>query len=257
MIFSLAKMRAARWLLAGTIMLSAHAHADIWGYVDAGGVSHFAPQKIDERYQLFLKGGIMVEPPDPAIAAAAQTREAFERTPVFLRTTGHPNFMRYQTLIEQHARMQKLDPALVKAVIAVESGFQPEALSPKGALGLMQIIPGTGERYGVAADKKRSLEQKLLDPAINLGVGTRYLRDLLALFSNNTTLALAAYNAGEGAVQRHDNRVPPYAETEEYVKLVHQFYSAFRPPAPTAQARIRVVIPGQRNRQAAPLNFTQ
>src|SRR5204862_346627 len=86
-------------------------------------------------------------------------------------------------------------------------------------------------------DQRRSVAQKLLDPAINLRVGTHHLAALLALFANDVPLALAAYNAGEAVVVRYDNQVPPYPETQEYVKLVQQFYAMFRPPpAPTVSA---------------------
>ena len=95
------------------------------------------------------------------------------------RMVDHPNIFRYQALIEKNARARGLDAALVKAVIAVESAFEPAAVSTKGALGLMQVMPETGTRYGIAADRKRTLEQKLLDPEINLRIGTIYLHDLL------------------------------------------------------------------------------
>jgi soluble lytic murein transglycosylase-like protein len=108
----------------------------------------------------------------------------------------------------------------------------------------MQVIPDTAARYGVADDKKRSVAQKLFDPATNLRVGTRYLRDLLRIFDHDLTLALAAYNAGEGAVQRYDNRIPPYAETQEYVKLVTQLYALYKPPP--ALPPSRVTIPRKR-----------
>ena len=159
-------------------------------------------------------------------------------------------------MIRQFATLHKVDPALVKAMIAVESSFQPEAVSPKGARGLMQIIPDTGERYGVVGDRKKSTEQKLADPATNLRVGTRYLRDLLGMFAQNVELALAAYNAGENAVQRYNNTVPPYRETQDYVKRVQQFHASFRPRPPAAKSppakQVRFVIPGQRVSTALP-----
>ncbi len=117
----------------------------------------------------------------------------------------------------------------MKAVIAVESAFDPEAISSKGAVGLMQVLPETGERYGVAGDARRSTAQRLMDPATNVAVGTRYLRDLLARFANDVVLALAAYNAGEQVVGTYA-RVPPYPETQAYVRLVEDFYQLFRPP---------------------------
>lgn len=113
---------------------------------------------------------------------------------------------------------QGLDPRLVGALMHVESAYQPHARSPKGALGLMQIMPATGARYGVEKP------QDLLDPATNIDVGTRYLRDLHRLFDGQVELVLAAYNAGEGAVKRHGNRIPPYRETQDYVRKILCLY---------------------------------
>jgi soluble lytic murein transglycosylase-like protein len=96
------------------------------------------------------------------------------------------------------------------------------------------------------ADARRSVEQKLRDPAINLSVGTRYLRDLLALFADDIELALAAYNAGEQTVQRYGNVIPPFAETQAYVKRVRQFHASYLPPPPEPPRPLRIVIPGGR-----------
>jgi soluble lytic murein transglycosylase-like protein len=217
----------------------------VWGYIDAQGRPHVATEKLDDRYQLFFKG-----PTAADLAAARQRRDreaelaAFAQTPVYQRLTTHPNAQRYDALIARYAKANDLDAALVKAIVAAESGYEPTAVSPKGALGLMQVIPDTAARYGVADDKKRSVAQKLFDPATNLRVGTRYLRDLLRIFDHDLTLALAAYNAGEGAVQRYDNRIPPYAETQEYVKLVTQLYALYEPPP--ALPPSRVTIPRKR-----------
>jgi hypothetical protein len=231
--------------------ISNPAHADIWGYVDESGRSHIATEKLDDRYQLFFKGGVRVDPPDARDVAAAldaKSREEFQNTPLFQRMTNQPNARRFEPLIQQYAKLHKLDPALVKAVIAVESAFQPDAVSPKGALGLMQIIPDTGERYGIVGDRKRTAIQKLLDPATNLRIGTRHLRELLGLFAQDLELALAAYNAGEQAVERYARTIPPFPETRQYVKLVQKFYAVYRPPsaAPPPKAT-RIVIPGQRS----------
>jgi soluble lytic murein transglycosylase-like protein len=236
---------------------SSAARADLWGYVDDTGAAHIATRKLDDRYHLFLRGGTRPGAPDASADAATVARAEFERTPLFQRVTGHPNSNRFQALIDKHATLQQLDPALVKAVIAVESSFEPEAVSARGAVGLMQVIPETGRRYGVVADAKRSIEQKLRDPAINLSVGTRYLRDLLALFENDLELALAAYNAGEQTVKRYENTVAPFAETREYVRLVQQFLSAYRPPPPVPATRVRVVIPGRRTALMLPEDALQ
>jgi len=231
------------------------ARADIWGYVDETGAARISTKKLDDRYQLFFKGSTTFEAPDAA--ADIQSRAAFERTPIFHRVMDQPNAGRFEPLIEQYAKLQQLDPALVKAVIAVESSFQPNAVSVKGAVGLMQIIPETGERYGVVGDATRSIEQKLRDPAINLRVGTRHLHYLLELFADDLELALAAYNAGESAVTRYDNTVPPFAETLEYVKLVQQFHSFYRPRPPLPPKQVRLVVPGRRTTIVLPGNAAQ
>jgi soluble lytic murein transglycosylase-like protein len=228
------------WCLAAlAVGGSMTARAEIWGYVDETGTARIATTKLDDRYQLFFKGGTTDEARDTAVAEA-QARAAFERTPAFQRIKDHRNAGRFELLIDHYAKLQQLDPALVKAVIAVESSFEPEAVSARGAVGLMQIIPETGERYGIASDATRSVEQKLRDPTINLRVGTRYLHDLLALFADDLELALAAYNAGEKAVMRYDNTIPPFAETREYVKQVQQFRSFYRPPSPVPAKQIRI-----------------
>jgi soluble lytic murein transglycosylase-like protein len=235
-----------RWLLIAAMALhAAWARADLWGYIDDQGVSHFATQKLDERYQLFSKSGTSLDPVpiDPALRAA---QEALLRTPLYRRVVDHPNVRRYATLIERQARAGALDPALVKAVIAVESGFEPAAVSPKGALGLMQVLPETGARYGLTDDRRSTVAQKLLDPATNVRIGARYLHDLLEIFDHD--LALAAYNAGEQAVRQSGNRVPPFAETRDYVVLVRQFQALYQPPqaAPAASSRPRLDLPGRK-----------
>lgn len=118
------------------------------------------------------------------------------------------------SLLEQAARRHGVDPSLVAAVMYVESRYRPQARSPKGALGLMQLMPATASQYGVRT------AQALLDPHVNIEVGTQHLRSLVDRYGDRLDLVLAAYNAGEGAVARHGHRVPPYAETRDYVRRV-------------------------------------
>ena len=120
----------------------------------------------------------------------------------------------YDTYIDYLARETGLSPGLIKAVAWVESGFDPRAVSPKGAVGLMQLMPATAARYGLD-------EKELRDPYENLRAGAFHLRDLLDEFGGDLTLALAAYNAGSGAVRRHGG-VPAYLETRNYVRKVHR-----------------------------------
>ena len=116
------------------------------------------------------------------------------------------------------AKQHDVEPALIHAVISAESGYNPKATSGKGARGLMQLIPETGARYGA---------KDLLDPQQNIDAGTRYLKDLMTMFGQDLRLAVAAYNAGEGAVLRYGT-IPPYAETRAYVPRVLAYYRRYR-----------------------------
>jgi soluble lytic murein transglycosylase-like protein len=118
---------------------------------------------------------------------------------------------RFEPFVQEHAARQSLRPDLVRAVIQVESGYNPRARSPKGAMGLMQLMPATARELGV---------RNPYDPAENIRGGTTYLRRLLDRYDGNEELALAAYNAGAEAVERYGRRVPPYRETRDYVKKV-------------------------------------
>ena len=121
------------------------------------------------------------------------------------------------------ARTYDIDPLLLHAIAHVESRHDPRARSAAGALGLLQVMPATARRFGVD-----DAPGALYDPAVNLEVGAAYLKSLQARFGNDLTLVLAAYNAGEGAVERHGRSVPPYAETRDYVRQVLAEYGALR-----------------------------
>lgn len=118
-------------------------------------------------------------------------------------------------LIKLNGHKYNVDPYLIFLVMEQESHFNTQAVSPKGARGLMQLMPGTAARFGV---------RRVHDPAQNISGGTRYLRELLNRFNNRVDLVLASYNAGEGAVARFGNRVPPYRETRNYVKKISYRY---------------------------------
>jgi soluble lytic murein transglycosylase-like protein len=220
-------------LLAVGLVFAGPARADLWGYVDETGKAHFATERVDERYQLFYKGPTNLDAPLPASAPAPAASPMEGVAAIILqRVTRHPNVQRFASLIEAEAKRNGLDPALVRAVVAVESAYEPAAVSSKGAIGLMQVIPATAERYGLAATPRRSVEQQLMDPAVNVRIGTRYLSDLIERFGQDLRLALAAYNAGEGAVERYDRSIPPFPETQQYVGLVEQFRALYAPPPP-------------------------
>lgn len=175
----------------------------LYGFTDERGVAHFSNQPIDKRYKRLSSHGAS-EPLGPARrgAAAGQAQPS-------------------QALRDHVVRIADeygVDPALGLAVIRVESSFNPSAISPKGAVGLMQLMPATATRYGVADP---------FDVESNLRGGLRYLRDLMDAFGD-VALALAAYNAGEGAVIRHGYRIPPFAETRAYVPKVLAHYERLR-----------------------------
>lgn len=261
------RTRAAAWLFAAAMFgapfgallgVVPAAHAELYGYVDEDGVAHFADEKLDERYNLFMKdGGTLDSASLPRVAGVRRPAGAdADSQRLYRYALNHPNLAAVEPMIRQIARAQNVDPALVKAVMAVESGFNPGAVSPKGAIGLMQVIPDTGVRFGVNADRRRTIEQKLADPRLNISAGVRYLRWLMELFPNNLELVLAAYNAGEGAVQRYNNQIPPFPETRQYVSTVLAFYRLYQPDAmPVVRtgrgsaepARVRMVIGGRRN----------
>jgi soluble lytic murein transglycosylase-like protein len=139
------------------------------------------------------------------------------------RLLAHAGSAEHGVLIAQAARTSGVDKALLLAVIAIESGFRPDARSPKGALGLMQLMPGTAAPLVASTN----LEAALVDPAINVDAGSRHLRYLLNQYPGRVDLALAAYNAGEGAVAKYDG-IPPYAETQQYVRDVMALYTQYR-----------------------------
>jgi soluble lytic murein transglycosylase-like protein len=204
-------MKPAVAILLAALVPWGWARADIYGYVDENGVAHLSNTPLDHRYYLFKKES------RPALLPGGNDAVADVPVPAPRRTTRvNPADRKYYTpLISAVAKEQKLDPALLHAVITVESGYNPKARSPKGAIGLMQLMPDTARRYNVA---------DIWDPRDNLRGGARYLRDLLAMYSDNLSLALAAYNAGEAAVAQYGNKIPPFAETLSYVPRVLQQY---------------------------------
>jgi soluble lytic murein transglycosylase-like protein len=204
----------------GLVLLAAAAapcHADIYAFLDESGVAHFADYPLDSRYQLYMK----TKPPEERVSVEMKPGEPtpFAYAAPSGRTVPLQAGKRYADMIAKVAHEQKLEPALLHAVIAVESAYNPQAKSPKGATGLMQLMPDTAKRYGVT---------DLLNPMENLRAGARYLRDLLGMFNNNLRLVLAAYNAGEGAVIRSGNAIPNYPETRAYVPRVLQHYELYR-----------------------------
>lgn len=171
------------------------AHADIYSFTDSAGVTHFSNVPVDGRYRLLL---------------AAPAEEPQAKPGKWLSKS-----VDYDPMIERAARAVAVRPELVRAVIVVESAFNPRAVSKKGAQGLMQLNPKTARRYGVS---------NAFDPEQNITAGAHYLRDLLTRFGNDLELTLAAYNAGEDAVERYGRSIPPFSETRHYVPSVLKVY---------------------------------
>ena len=170
-------------------------YAEVYRYVDERGHMHFSDRKLGPGY-----------------------RAVGKKHPAAVSVNGAATKQQFNALILDAAREYQLDPALVHAVITAESAYDPEAISKAGAVGLMQLMPGTARRYGV---------QDRRDPVDNLRGGVRYLHYLLNRFKT-LPLALAAYNAGEHAVVKYGHQIPPYPETQAYVRKVLNYYRAYQ-----------------------------
>jgi soluble lytic murein transglycosylase-like protein len=183
-------------LISGAIFPAA-ARGDIYRHVDEEGVIHLTniPTNPHIKYDLILKERRVLIRVNPA------------------------DINKYDHLITRASEKYRVDSALVKAVIKAESNFNHQAVSRKGARGLMQLMPATATSLQV---------QDSFHPENNIEGGVRYLRYLLTLFKGDLSLALAAYNAGEAAVAKHNYNIPPYRETQTYVRRVLQYFSQYR-----------------------------
>ena len=177
-------------LLMSLFVVIPPADADIYRYVDASGRVHFTDTPTHGRYDMYMK----------------------EEAPVKASNRS------YLDIIRRHATSYQLEEALVKAVIKVESDYQPRVVSRKGAQGLMQLIPETAKALKVSNP---------FDPYENIRGGSEYLRMMLDLFNNDVELALAAYNSGPSTVKRYGG-IPPYDETQKYVKKVKRYLDYYR-----------------------------
>lgn len=189
--------------LLACLFVPAITSADIYKYVDQYGRVYLTDKPSHSGYKRLVKTW-------KGWGESAAARVDFSRL--------SENRKRFGSNIEAAARDHQLPLALVHAVITAESAYDPNAVSRAGAVGLMQLMPATAERYGVR-DRR--------DPVANISGGTRYLRDLLGMFNNDVRLAVAAYNAGENAVISHGRQVPPYAETQAYVQAVLKYYREY------------------------------
>ncbi|WP_428508243.1 lytic transglycosylase domain-containing protein [Roseateles sp.] len=221
------------FLLFGLLLsLAGGARAELWGYVDGQGMAHLAGHQVDSRYSLVLGG-------------AQARREAAAQTQVPGKSDGGqglltwlefaPEVKAVQPFLREAAARHGVDMELLKAVIAVESGYRHDAESKRGALGLMQLMPEAARRYG-PVNRDQPSKKQILDPRTNVLTGAKMLADLIKRFGR-IDAALAAWNAGEGAVRRHSGRMPPFAETQAHVHLVLELYWALLQHSLPAQAQ--------------------
>jgi soluble lytic murein transglycosylase-like protein len=192
-------------------------NAQVYTYRDANGRLVLAnkPQP--------TTGTVETDLQTPPVATAANDRK--------ISATTRDRQIMYEGLITEHARINDVRPELVRAVVQVESAYNPYAISPKGAQGLMQLMPGTASQLGV---------RNAFNPEENVRAGVAYLRQLLDKYDNDETLALAAYNAGPKAVDKYGQAVPPYRETKDYVARISQMTS--RPVERRANAIIYKIV---------------
>jgi len=185
---------------------AAMARPQIYTYVDADGLRHYTDVPDNNRYRL--------------LALSPQDRTASgDRYDAMLLAKAS----QYDAIIEKAAISASVEPNLLRAVIVVESGFNSRAVSKRGAVGLMQLMPATAMRFGVSNP---------YDPRENVHAGARYLKFLIDRFGQDVRLALAAYNAGEEAVDRNGGQIPPFTETMAYVPRVLKIYQMLRDQTP-------------------------
>jgi soluble lytic murein transglycosylase-like protein len=181
---------------------TARAHTQIYTYLDADGVRHYTDVPDNNRYRRL------------ALSPQERTSSGDRYDSMLLAKAGQ-----YDSIIEKAAISASVEPNLLRAVIVVESGFNSRAVSKRGAVGLMQLMPATASRFGVSNP---------YDPRENVHAGARYLKFLIDRFGQDVRLALAAYNAGEEAVDRNGGQIPPFTETMAYVPRVLKIYKMLR-----------------------------
>jgi soluble lytic murein transglycosylase-like protein len=180
-------------------------------------------QLLGDKYRLQMNGGFVEVP--SAEVVAIEPEDVFTPIVVPVKAGALGQNVKFGEFIQSAATRFHVDADLISSVIAIESNFNPKAVSRKNARGLMQLIPGTASRLGV---------HNIFDPAENIDAGTRYLGELLHRYDNDLILALAAYNAGPERVQKY-GRVPPFAETQSYVRKVKQTYEQRKTPPPITE----------------------
>lgn len=199
-------------LVAVLFLAPLTAQAELWGFVDGNGVAHVSPVQVDSRYHLVLGNTAAAEARVPGKVDGAGG--------LLTWLDFAPEVKSLQAILRDASRVHAVDVELLKAIIAVESGFKPGAVSPKGAVGLMQIMP-----VGKTPEARAAEAQRLLDPRHNIHTGARLLSRLMHRHGR-IDIALAAWNAGEGTVLKHGGGMPPIRETQAHVHLVLELYWA-------------------------------
>src|SRR5450631_3995268 len=191
-------LRLALFIATLLAASSVAANAKIYTYMDAQGLRHYTDVPDNNRYRL-----LVLSPQDRTASGDRYDMQLLAKA------------SQYDSIIEHAAVSAAVEPNLLRAVIVVESGFNSRAVSKRGAVGLMQLMPATASRFGVSNP---------YDPKQNVHAGARYLKFLMNRFGQNVRLALAAYNAGEDAVARNGGQIPPFTETMAYVPKVLKIY---------------------------------
>jgi soluble lytic murein transglycosylase-like protein len=189
------------------LFASTEAMADVYKFVDETGHVFYTDEPRNKLYKRIIK--------TPPIRHTSSSSPLYTNVSFQRHTFSGVNKARYNDLIADAAQRHQIDAKLLHAVIQTESAYNSSAISSAGAAGLMQLMPGTARRFGVT-DR--------IDPDQNVDGGTRYLKHLITMFGPRLDLAIAAYNAGENAVIKYNNSIPPYRETQDYVRQVLALY---------------------------------
>ncbi len=215
------RARVPRWLavVLGSAVAAGGVRAEVWAFVDGQGMAHVAPHQVDSRYRRVLGDA----PGHSGTEAVPGKTDRADGLLLWLEIA--PEVKALLPLLREAAAAHGVDEELLKAVITVESGFNARAVSPRGAIGLMQITPVTADRYATAQERRTPAQERLLVPRINVHTGARMLADLIRRYGG-IDIALAAWNAGESTVRRHGGKLPDIAETRAHVQLVLELYWA-------------------------------
>jgi soluble lytic murein transglycosylase-like protein len=202
-------------------LLGTVARADVWARVDAQGRIQFASEQADEGFELYYRDALLRDTTPAAAVPMAPSR-------LFAFFEISPSFLAVRPVMRDIAQALNLDFALLQALIATESGFNANAVSPRGAVGLMQVTEPMARSYGLTDQAHQTVHQQLLDPITNLRIGSLALREMLRRFSGRADLAVAAYNAGPRRVKEAGNQVPDIVETQKHVRTVMAMYRVLK-----------------------------